>query len=315
MRLGLAYHKLFLAGDTGPGHPDRPERVEVIMDAVRGADWFDEVEIVEAREATATEITYIHNPKYIDAMRRLSSMGGEFIPALQAAIDRDSYPAALRAAGAGLTLADGVLERRWRFGFAPTRPPGHHAVYERPKGFCIFNNIAILAAYLIKQKHLDRVAIFDFDVHHGNGTADAFWEDPRVLYCSIHHGGLFPSEREGWHDIGGGAGEGCTINIPLHGGSDDETYLEAIDRYAAPRFIEFRPQLLLVSAGFDGHRRDHIGGMRLTADGFAGIAERVKCFADAGADGCIITLLEGGYDLEGLAEGVAAYLGELMRED
>ena len=313
-RLGLAYHELFTIDDTGPGHPDRGKRIETIMDTIRAETWFNEVEIVQAREATPEEIALVHNPSYVEAMRRLCDIGGEFLPALQAAVGKNSYLAALQAVGAGLTLGDGVMEGRWKLAFAPTRPPGHHAVYERPKGFCIFNNIAILARYLIKRHGLKRIGIFDFDVHHGNGTTDIFWDDPNVLYCSIHCEGLFPSEREGWQDIGGGAGEGFNINIPLPAGSGDDVYLISIDRYAAPRFTEYAPEIILVSAGFDGHERDFIGGMKLTRRGFEGIAERMKWFTNAGADGRIISLLEGGYDIKGVAEGISGYLGKMMEE-
>ena len=314
-KLGLAYNDLFTAHDAGPGHPERAERVKAIMDAIKEAPWFDVVEIVEAREATEDEIALIHNPRYIKAMRRLCNAGGEFLPAMEAAVGPESFPAALRAAGAGLTLADGIMEGRWKTGFAPTRPPGHHSQFERPRGFCIFNNIAILARYLIEKYDLSRVVIFDFDVHHGNGTEAAFWKDPKVLFCSIHQEGLFPSDTGNWHDIGEEEGEGYTINIPLPANSDDDEYLKAIDRYATARILEFKPEFYLVSAGFDGHRRDILSGMKLTHKGYAGIAERMKKLADVNADGKIITLLEGGYDLEGVAEGATSYLTQLIKED
>lgn len=311
-RLGLAFHDLFIAHDAGPDHPETPERIRAVMDAIQRAPWWELVDLVEAREAVPEEIALAHDPRYVNAMRRLCDAGGAYLAAMESNVGEESYPAALRTVGAGLTLADGVMNGRWSIGFAPTRPPGHHATWDRPKGFCIFNNIAILAHYLMDRHNLKRIGIFDFDVHHGNGTETAFWRDPRVFYCSIHRENLFPYDRGRVLDRGEDAGEGFTLNIPLQAGSGDDIYLDAIEKNVIPHFAEFDPQIILVSAGFDTHIRDMIGGMRLTGDGYAAIAGCLIKMASGASEGRIITLLEGGYSLEGLAEGVTRYLGRLI---
>ncbi len=312
-RLGFAYHDLFKAHDAGPDHPERPERIDSVMKAVQEADWYDQVTQVEAREATPEEVAFAHEPRYVTAMRRLCDAGGAFLLSMESNVGKESYPAALRSIGAGLTLADGVLEGQWSIGFAPTRPPGHHASWDRPRGFCIFNSIAVLARYLIIKQHFDRVAIFDFDVHHGNGTENTFYDDPQVLYCSIHRDNLFPYDKGKVLDQGEGTGKGFNLNVPLKAASGDDVYLEAIDKTVIPRFKEFDPQFILVSAGFDGHIDDVIGGMRLTGDGYADIAERVLTMASGSAQGRIVTLMEGGYSLKGLADGVTSYLGRMIQ--
>ncbi len=282
------------------------------MSKIEKAPWHRLVQQIEPRQATMDEVGYVHSINYIESMRKLCESGGEFLPAMSAAVGKETYPAALYAVGAGLTLADEIIKGSWKLGFAPTRPPGHHAIHSRPWGFCVFNNISILAHYLLDKHKFDRVAIFDFDIHHGNGTEQTFWKDPRVLFCSIHREDHFPSNTGHWYDKGEAEGEGFTVNIPVTSHADNEQYLQAVDRYALPVFSEFKPQIVLVSAGFDGHWRDIIGGMRLTSELFDGIGERVKAMASGESDGRVITLLEGGYDLIGNSEGVVGYLGTLL---
>ena len=313
-RLLLAYNDLFIRHDAGPDHPELPARIDVVMKAVRSAQWNEMVEFVDAREATPEEVALVHSERYIVAMRRLSEAGGEYLPAMESNINSESFPAAMRAAGAGLVLADGVFKEGWKLGFAPTRPPGHHAIKERPMGFCIFNNIAITARYIQNTFGVKRIAIIDFDIHHGNGTEEAFWRDATVLYCSLHRDNHFPYNKGRRADTGEGEGEGYTINVPLPASCDDETFLEAFDRYIAPKVLNYGPEVILVSAGFDGHWRDIIGGMRFTGDLYEKIAENLLALAEANAEGRIISLLEGGYDLIGLAEGVTRYLGRLIDE-
>jgi len=315
-RLLLAYHPAFLEHDAGPGHPEFPERVEAIMGALEAVPWSDRIVRIEAREATQAEVSLVHNPKYVEAMRRLCDAGGEFLPRMEAAVGEASYPAALRAVGAGLALADAMMTdpAAPRIGFAPTRPPGHHAVYERPQGFCIFNNVSILARYLQTRFGLRKVAIVDFDVHHGNGTEEAFWRDPGVLYISLHRDNSYPYNKGRLADSGGGEGAGYTLNIPLPKGSDDNSYARAFDRYVIPKIEEFKSEFLLASAGFDAHVRDPLGMMGLTDEGYRSIGEKLKAIADCFCAGRVISLLEGGYDLQGLAGGVVAYL-EGMLED
>jgi len=308
----LAYHPAFLDHDAGPDHPERADRVIAVMDALREVDWADRIEIIEAREATQAEVALAHDLRYVEAIRRLCDAGGEFLPALEGNVGRATYRAALRAVGAGLTLVDRIMAGEAKVGFAPVRPPGHHAVWDRPMGFCVFNNIAALAKYLQQKHGLRRIFIFDFDVHHGNGVESAFWSDPTVFYCSIHRDNLYPYNKGKIEHTGGGAAKGLTLNIPLPAGSGDEEYLGAIDSLVMHRVKEFDPEIVLVSAGFDAHILDPLGGMRLTTAGFAAIADRVGTMTEGSAQGRSISLLEGGYDLRALTEAVPAYLKQLI---
>ena len=336
----LAYHPAFLEHDSGPGHPEYPERVKAVMGALEAAPWADRIVRLEAREATQGEVSLVHDPKYVEAMRRICENGGEFLPRMEAAVGEASYQAALRAVGAGLAIADAIMQNAecrmqnkehpplpppasvgenlqaaregGKIGFAPTRPPGHHATYDRPMGFCIFNNISILAKYLQTRHDIGKVAIVDFDVHHGNGTEEAFWKDPTMLYVSLHTAGSYPYNSGRRDDSGEEAGRGFTLNVPLSAGSGDREYLGAFDRYVTPKLEDFAPEFLLASAGFDAHYRDPLGALKLTDAGFAGIGLRMKMIADRYCQGRLISLLEGGYNLQGLAGGVTAYLGAMV---
>lgn len=344
-KLLLAYHPAFLEHDAGPGHPEYPERIEAILGAIEAASWADQVIRLEARLALPEEVALVHNPKYIEAMRRICEKGGEFIPRMEAAVGEASWEAALRSVGAGMTLADAImgnLEFRVKnlespeetqsrdktdllgidhskfitlnskLGFAPTRPPGHHATYERPMGFCIFNNIAILARYLQTRHNIGKVAIVDFDVHHGNGTEEAFWKDPTVYYVSLHTDDSYPYNSGRREDSGEGEGRGFTLNVPLPTGTRDRDYLAAFDRYVIPKLEEFAPEFLLVSAGFDAHYCDTLGKLKLTDAAYAGLGMRLKSIANRLCNGRLISLLEGGYDLQALASSVTAYLSQML---
>lgn len=311
-KLGLAFHEDFIRHDAGPDHPERAERALRILDQIKQAPWAGEVEFIEPRLATQDEVALVHDKRYVEAMRRLCDAGGQYLPMMDAAVGSESYPAALRAVGAGLTLADGVMSGRWPMGFGLVRPPGHHAVYARPWGCCIFNNVAILAKYLLTRYNLSRIGILDFDVHHGNGTEQAFWTEPRVLFCSVHQENYFPSDTGDWYDVGEGEGKDFTINIPLPPKTQDKGYIEIVDKLVSPRFREFKPEIMLASAGFDGHWRDLQGGLNLTGKVFGEIAKRLRQWADIAGQGRIIAMLEGGYDFTGNAECVAKFFGELV---
>jgi len=312
-RLGLAFHEDFIRHDAGPDHPERAERILAILEQIRQASWINEVEFVEPRLATQEEVALVHDKRYVEAMRRLCDAGGQYLPLMGAAVGPASYPAALRAVGAGLTLADGVMSGRWCMGFGLVRPPGHHAVYARPWGCCIFNNVAVLAKYLLTRHGLSRIGILDFDVHHGNGTEQAFWTDSRVLFCSIHQESCFPSDSGDWHDIGEGEGADFTINIPLPPKTTDRAFIDTLDRYADHAFRDFKPEFMLASAGFDGHWRDLQGGLNLTGQVYGEIAKRLRQWAEIAAEGRLIVMLEGGYDAAGNREGVSAFGDELMK--
>lgn len=313
-KLLLAWSETFITHDAGPDHPENSIRIKHLISKLQSSDWSNQIELVKVVKATVDAVSAVHNPKYVEAIRRICDAGGIYHPALQANLSKNTWDAALYSAGAGITLADRILKGEAKVGFAPVRPPGHHAVYERPLGFCIFNNIAITAKWLIEKHNFERILIFDFDVHQGNGTEELFIADKRVLFASIHQTDHFPSNSGKFSDIGIGEGEGFTINVPIQPKANDDDVLKAIDRYITPQVEEFKPQFVLVSAGFDMHQRDILGNINLTNKGFSGIAERVQAFANFGAEGRIVSLLEGGYDYIGLAEGAEAYLSRLVKE-
>ncbi len=218
-----------------------------------------------------------------------------------------SWDAALRAVGAGCQAVDEVMEGKVQNAFCAIRPPGHHAEYDKPMGFCLFNNIAIAARHAQKQHGAERVAIVDFDVHHGNGTQDIFWNDPSVMYCSTHQMPLFPGTGSANE-----TGAGTIVNAPLMAGDGSERFQEAVEIMVLPRLAAFKPDLLLISAGFDAHRRDPLANLNLVEEDFAWITAKLMDIADTSCNGRVVSMLEGGYDLEGLARSVAAHVMTLM---
>lgn len=332
-RCWVADDPLFESYQSGPGHPERPERVRAVREALAQAPFSSALEYITPRDADPAEISLVHSERYIEAIRRLCLMGGEYIPSMEATVEPLSWRAALRAAGAGITLAEMFLRERSEpeaspsgrptvegnrspfFGFAPVRPPGHHATRERPLGFCLFNNIAILARYLLETSTVSRIAIVDFDVHHGNGTQEAFWEEDRVLFVSLHRRNLYPYGSGSEGEVGGGKGEGFTLNLPLPPLSGDQTYQTAWEEKVKPNIEQYRPDVILVSAGFDAHYKDPLGGMGMTGEGFDFLGRSLREIAfKVGSEG-VIVLLEGGYSLEGIKEGVGRFLGGLLEKE
>jgi Deacetylases, including yeast histone deacetylase and acetoin utilization protein len=299
MRYG--YSEVCLAHDTGERHPESPDRLRAIRQALarrHGVDY------VEADPATRAEAEAVHDAGYLDQIHEFCDAGG-------GEWDQDTFAcestwdAALAAAGqarwAALRALDGDDGRRTPFALG--RPPGHHAVVDDAMGFCFLNNAAI-AAEAALDAGADRVTVFDWDVHHGNGTQDVFYDRADVFYASVHETGLYPGTG-GIDETGEGAGEGWTCNLSLSAGADDADYLAAVDRVIAPLVRRHGSDLLLVSAGFDAHRHDPISRMRLSTEGFAALADRMREAADAAGAG-LGFVLEGGYGLETLSEGVAA---------
>ena len=281
------------------------------MRAIEGAleerDWLG-WERREAPEASEEELLLVHPREHVDEMRELSRSGGGMIDADTFA-GPASYDAALRAAGGACEMVRALLGGAARVGFSAGRPPGHHAETSRAMGFCLFDNVAVAAALAIAELGVERVFILDWDVHHGNGTAEIFRRRDDVLFASIHQGGIFPGSgaRE---DAGSGAGEGFTINLPVPAGSGEETWLGLLEQEVLPAAVRFEPQLVLISAGFDAHRDDPLAGCLLEASSFGRMASTVRAAAnDWGAP--IGAVLEGGYDLRALAESVVATMSAL----
>lgn len=306
-RLFLVDDPLFDEHRARGYHPERPERLFAARDAVAElAGTGLEVVRLPPRDASADEIGRIHRNRYVDELERHQ---GSF-----AALDDDTYlgprsvPAAYRAAGGAVALVDRLVDapRPGDLGLALLRPPGHHARPDRGMGFCLLNNVAIAAAHALTLG-FRRVAIVDWDVHHGNGTQECFIDDPRVLFTSIHQYPFYPGTG-GATDVGSGAGEGFTLNVPLSPNAGDLTYQAAFEAVVLPVLDQYAPDLVLVSAGFDAHARDPLAGMAVTAPGFGQLARGVAAIAQKHAGGRLGIVLEGGYDLEGIEQSLSATL-------
>jgi len=252
----------------------------------------------------------VHTPKHIERIHRLDESGGRSIDP-DTAVVPGSYAAATHAAGAILAAVDEVLAGDADAAYCLVRPPGHHATRDRAMGFCLFNNIAIAAAYARERHGLERVAIVDFDVHHGNGTQEIFWGDPDVLYLSVHQFPFYPGTGD-WRETGGEDAGGATVNVPLPAGSGDAEYLQTFDTLFLPLLDRFQPELLLVSAGYDAHRQDPLANMALSTEAYAAIMTRLRAAADRHSGGRIVAALEGGYDLEALSASVWASVEGLI---
>ena len=292
------------------GHPEQPDRLRAIEAALAERDWLG-WERREAPRATEEELTLVHPREHVERIRDLSRSGGGPIDGDTFAGEA-SYEAALRAAGSACELVRNLLRGDADLGFCAVRPPGHHAEPERAMGFCLFDNVAVAAALAIAELDLERVFILDWDVHHGNGTAEIFRRRDDVLFASIHQGGIFPGTGA-LADAGSGPGEGFTINLPVPAGSEDDVWLSLLEHIVLPAAAEFEPQLVLISAGFDAHRDDPLAECRLETSSFAQMACQVRDAAKGwGAPAGAV--LEGGYDLAALADSTVATMAALAGE-
>jgi acetoin utilization deacetylase AcuC-like enzyme len=281
---------------TPPGHPDRAERWEAMQRAAFGCIGVCGP-VVEGRLATEAELTGVHDATHVARIRETAGRAVSLDP--DTFTSPRSYDAACAAAGAALSAVQSVLEdTSTPRAVALVRPPGHHAERARPMGFCLFNNVAVAAAYA-RRAGLARVAIVDIDVHHGNGTQDCFYDDPSVLFISMHQSPYYPGTGADT-EIGSGPGRGFTVNVPLAAGATDGDYDAVFDRVVEPVLRQFGPELVLVSAGFDAHADDPLGGMRLTTGAFGRLTVRLRTAADESAAGRLVLVTEGGYDLDAL---------------
>jgi acetoin utilization deacetylase AcuC-like enzyme len=300
---------LFLRHDPGAEHPERPARLARILDLldrkpIHGA------ELRAPRPATEEELAAVHTPRLREYLRALRGRYEVIDP--DTVTSPDSYDAAVLAAGASVQAVEEVLAGRARNAFALVRPPGHHAEPDRAMGFCLFNNAAI-AAEAARRQGVERVLILDWDVHHGNGTQAAFWERRDVLYMSVHQYPYYPQTGAPF-EVGEGPGAGYTVNCGVPGGATDADYGAFYQDLFLPVAEAFRPELVLVSAGYDAHRRDPIGGMELSERGFAAMCTALKDLAEGVCGGRMVLLLEGGYSLEGLSQSVHACVEVLAGE-
>jgi acetoin utilization deacetylase AcuC-like enzyme len=304
----LISHPACLAHDAGPGHVERPERLRAVLAALDAPE-FTTLERRAAPLADVEALERAHEPAYVEAV--LAAIPAQGYAAFDAdtIVSPGSGEAALRAAGAACAAVDAVLAGEVANGFCAVRPPGHHAERARAMGFCLFDTIAVAALHAQAAHGVGRVAIVDFDVHHGNGTQDIFWDNPNVLFASTHQRPLYPgsgarSER-GAHDQ--------ILNVPLQPGTDGAMFRHAIEATILPALELFAPELILVSAGFDAHRRDPLANLDLEAADFAWVTSALANAAGRYCGGRLVSTLEGGYDLQALAESAAAHVGALMR--
>jgi acetoin utilization deacetylase AcuC-like enzyme len=293
-----------------PGHPDTPERIYAIEDALARRDWLGFTRRL-AGAASESELQLIHSPALVASIRDLCLAGGGTIDA-DTAVGEASYRAAKHAAGAACEMVRALVRGEARLGFCGTRPSGHHAEPDRAMGFCLFNNVAIAAELAIRELGLSRVFVLDWDVHHGNGTAEAFRTRSDVLFASIHQSGIYPGTGS-LGDVGSGEGEGYTINLPVPAGSEEQLWLSLIEHVILPAATAFEPELVLISAGFDAHRADPLAECRLESASFAQMACHVRDFA-ASLKAPVGAVLEGGYQPQETAESLCLTLAALDGE-
>jgi acetoin utilization deacetylase AcuC-like enzyme len=290
------------------GHPERPDRLRVIERTLEH-ERFNALYREQAPRAEFETVALCHPLDYVEQIRDASPSDGIVRLDADTSMSPGTFEAALRAAGAAVFGVDEVVGRKVANAFCATRPPGHHAETATPMGFCLFNNAAIAARYAQRRYGLERTAIVDFDVHHGNGSQDIFWSDPTVMYCSTHQMPLYP----GTGSISERGEYGTIVNAPLRPGDGGDEFREAFETAILPRLDEFKPDLVVISAGFDAHTRDPLASLNLVEADFAWATRKIMEVADARAQGRVVSVLEGGYDLEGLARSVAAHVTALMR--
>jgi len=307
MAIALISHRDCHLHEMGPGHPERPARLDAINDRLIASGLDMVLRHYDAPVVERALLEAVHDPGYVAAIHHLSPTEGLIWLGGETAMNSHSLQAALRAAGAGVLGVDLVMRREARQVFCAVRPPGHHAERANAMGFCLFNNVAVAANYALTAYPLQRVAIVDFDVHHGNGTEDIVAGDDRILFCSTFQHPFYPHR-------GDGPGAANVVNTPLAAGADGAVFRAAVTEHWLPRLAAFAPELILVSAGFDGHRADPMAGLNLIDEDYAWVTRRLCEQAAQSAEGRIVSLLEGGYDLHALARSVEAHIRAFLGE-
>jgi acetoin utilization deacetylase AcuC-like enzyme len=303
------WHDACLLHDNGLGHPERPERLRAIRAHLEARGLLARLTVIAPEPSPIERLARVHTPAYIDAIRQACERAPLMLDP-DTGVSQGSWDAALLSAGGALAACDAVVAGRVRSAFVCTRPPGHHAERERPMGFCLFNNVAVAARYLQDAHGLGRIAIVDWDVHHGNGTQHLFESDDTVLYTSTHQFPFYPGTGAA-SERGRGAGVGATINVPLGAGAGDAEIVRACREVIVPAIDRFAPDAVLISAGFDAHRDDPLAGLEVTEAGYGALTTLVREVADRVCEGRIVSLLEGGYDLRALGASVEAHLTAL----
>src|SRR5947209_8768394 len=325
MTTALIYDPIFLDHITPRNHPERPERVQAAMQVLEALNWLerDGLVVMPPREASVDEFAAVHDRAYIQRVKAAAEEvsleeqhGGRNTRffATDTYVSSQSYAAAIKAAGAPLTAIDAIMDGQIDNAYCLVRPPGHHALPDEAMGFCLFNNVAVAARYAIDHYGIERVMIIDYDVHHGNGTQDIFYEDPRVLYFSTHQAPFYPGTGHS-HERGEGAGLGTTINVPLPAKTSFETFEAVFRQVMSPAADRYNPQLILVSAGFDAHWDDPLGDMYLSTAGFLRLTQIIIDLANLLCDGRLVMVQEGGYSLDAMGACVATCVNALLGDD
>ena len=310
-KTGLVYHPAYLDHDMGGGHPESSHRLRAIMQQLGQSGTAARLTQIQPREAEDEWIMPIHTPAYLSMLKTNAPASGRLSLDPDTSMSPGSLTAAYLAAGGVLAAVDAIMNKQVEHVFCAVRPPGHHAEAGRAMGFCLFNNVAIAARYVQKKYGLKRVLIVDWDVHHGNGTQHSFEDDPSVLFFSTHQFPHYPGTgRES--ERGRGAGEGFTINVPMEAGEGDEEYRAVFRKSLVPAADAFKPEFVIVSAGFDAHKDDPLASMGLTEEGYADLTGIVAGIAKRHAEGRILSSLEGGYHLTSLAASVDRHIQALL---
>jgi len=311
--LGFLIDDCFLLHDPGNSHPESPSRLAAVQKALKAFGAQERWQRIEPRPARVDEVELIHTSSHLERVRQASLRAPAYLDA-DTAVSAESYRSGLLAVGGVLNCTTQICSGKLKRAFAFVRPPGHHAEPGRAMGFCLFNNIALAAAYARTEYHLDRIAIVDVDLHHGNGSQAAFYDDPHVLYISSHQYPYYPGTGA-FDEIGSGEGRGFTVNFPLPAGTGDDTFGSIYAGIVAPILEQFQPELILVSAGFDAYYKDPLGDLEVTSGGYAAAAATLIKTADLHANGRICFVLEGGYSEEGLEKCSRAVMSEMESDD
>ena len=306
----LIYDDIYLKHDTGANHPENAMRIKNTIEHLRSTSIWQKLYPKKPRAATKEEISTVHTISQIEEVAEIAETGGGYLDP-DTHVSPDSYNAALYASGALLTAIDLVMDKKADNAFCLVRPPGHHSTPTKAMGFCLFNNIAIAAKYIQSKYNLDRIAIIDWDVHHGNGTQDAFYDDPSVLFFSMHKYPFYPGTGAK-EETGEGSGSGFTINVPLSYNTEPREYLKIFDDILKKRIKSFNPQFVLISSGFDAYRLDPISGLSLEASDFNALTKLTRNIANDCCEGRIVSCLEGGYHLLDLPKCIEEHLNGLV---
>jgi len=309
-KTGLVFHPDYLKHLTGKDHPEKPERLKAIMSGLEKSGLLEKLAKIEASHSALEWVEKVHDKEYVDFVKKVCQEGPRLLDA-DTVVSEESFNIALKAVSGVLAACDAVMKKKVDSAFCAVRPPGHHAEKDKAMGFCLFNNVAVAARYLQKFYKLKKILIVDWDVHHGNGTQNIFYPDPTVYYFSVHQSPFYPgsgSEEE----EGKGEGKGYTLNIPMAPGSGDTEYIEMFENIFYPEAKRFKPDFILISAGFDGHKDDQLAQINLTEKGYQKMTEVVMQLAEDSCQGRVVSVLEGGYNLKSLSSSVKAHIETLL---